>query len=179
MVAVFVALLHGWGQLHLAEAGGPPSPGTPEEDLFARINLSRLERGLSALVPDSRLRELAAQRSADMLNRNYFSHVIPGCDRQSNALGPLATAPAPCDFMALLDSQRVPYLAAGEVLEWNLYLTQFSQDQTDAMVIAELMRSPLHQQILLDVRFTNGSVGVAIGPDKRMIMTVLVTRSGG
>jgi uncharacterized protein YkwD len=56
----------------------PPYSETAEVTVLHLINLFRLEHGVRPLEWDSALVELARLRSADMAERNYFGHDIPG-----------------------------------------------------------------------------------------------------
>ncbi len=149
-----------------------------ESDIFVRVNMMRAQNGIGPVTPDPQLAEIAYRRSSDMVSRNYFSHTFPDCQperdvRWSSALG------IPCNVLGLLDSRRIAYAWAGEILEWNLFLTQFDQQQTDAMAMADFLRSPAHKSILLEPRFTNAGAGVAIGLDKKMIVTIIFTQNPG
>ena len=63
---------------------------TSESQLVTLTNRARASAGLKALKVDSTLRSVARWRSKDMIDRNYFSHDIPGYGKvwdKLNAIG--------------------------------------------------------------------------------------------
>ena len=144
-----------------AQTVAPLSP--VERDVLNRLNAAREAAGVAAVRPAAEISGIAQARSADMVARRYFAHEIPGC----------AASLDRCNVLGILDSRHVSYRWAGEILEWNLFLTRFDQNQTDAMAVEDFLHSPLHRAILLDPRYTEAGVGVAIGPDEKMLLTVV------
>jgi uncharacterized protein YkwD len=55
----------------------PSVDAEAEERMLELVNRERTERGLKALQPDERLREVAREHSRDMFERGYFSHIDP------------------------------------------------------------------------------------------------------
>ncbi|MGH2968187.1 MAG: CAP domain-containing protein, partial [Solirubrobacteraceae bacterium] len=106
----------------------------------------RLDRGLPEIGARPEL-ELAAQRHArDMVRRRYFSHVTPG-GRTMTAR--LRTAGYVGDTVSW---------AAGEVLAWGS-----GKRSTPAAAVAAWMDSPAHRRVLLDRRYRDVGIGVALG----------------
>ncbi|MHB8619742.1 MAG: CAP domain-containing protein, partial [Chloroflexota bacterium] len=135
-----------WGSaLAAAPPAAPVSPS--EQDVLANVNAARRRHGLAPVVLSAGLDQVASWRSADMVAHKYFSHTFPGCNPEEGRWSSLRKAP--CNFLGILDSQHVGYRWAGEVLEWNLFLTQFSPRQTDSMAVNDLLHSPLHRDIIL------------------------------
>ena len=134
-----------------------------ESDVLHRLNDARQAAGIPPVTAASTIDAIARGRSDDMASRNYFAHEIPGCSALLDR----------CNVLGILDSRHISYHWAGEILEWNLFLTRFDQEQADAMAVEDFMRSPLHRAILLDPRYTEAGVGVGLGPDKKMLLTVV------
>jgi uncharacterized protein YkwD len=112
-------------------------------ELLAQINAERRRAGRQPLVPDSRL-DLAAQRHADdMLARSFFAHRAP-------------------DGKTVRERTRAAgyeWLAVGENLAEG---QQTVQEAVDAW-----MRSPGHRENVLDHRFIQTGIGLALGRDPK------------
>ena len=78
---------------------------TSESDLVAMTNRARASAGLKALKVDSTLHSVARWRSKDMIDRNYFSHSIPGYGKVWDKLNAIGYC----------------YNVAGENIGWNNY----------------------------------------------------------
>ena len=74
-----------------------------ESQLVALTNQSRAAAGLKALKVDSTLRSIARWRSKDMIDRDYFSHDIPGCGQ----------------VFDVMSDRGYCYHVAGENIGWN------------------------------------------------------------
>src|SRR5690349_20197954 len=72
-----------------------------ESEMIALINADRASGGLPPLLEHAELRELARERSGDMIARNYFDHAIP---------------PAGEMVFTRMDERQIRYTRAGENL---------------------------------------------------------------
>ena len=124
-----------------------------ERDLVALTNVDRASNGLSALVENERLIELARERSDDMQVRNYFGHEIP---------------PDGTLVFALMDARSIAYRAAGE----NLAANNAGESATVQRAQSDFMNSPSHRANILESRFDEIGVGAIPGPTKN-VFTVL------
>lgn len=104
-----------------------------EKQMLEMVNKERLSRGLSALIFDNKIRDVARSHSEDMLKRGYFSHFTP--EKFS-----------PFDRMAEAD---IHFTYAGE----NLALAP----STD-LAMQGLMNSPGHKANILSKDF--GKIGI-------------------
>ncbi len=109
--------------------------GQAEDQMLAMVNTERTSRGLSPLVMDKKLQDVARSHAQDMLERGYFSHYTP-------------EGLSPFDRM---DQAGISYVAAGENLA-------FSPNVTLAM--QGLMQSPGHRANILSKDF--GKVGIGV-----------------
>ncbi|MFD2512571.1 CvpA family protein [Pontibacter locisalis] len=121
----------------------------PQPELEARmlelLNQERITNGLKPLKPDTALRTVAREHSADMFRRGYFSHYSPeGKDASER-----------------IREAGIRYIAAGE----NLALAP-----TLTIAHEGLMDSPGHRANILQRNY--GRVGIGVmkgGPGKLMI----------
>lgn len=117
--------------------------GAAEGTLWQLLNGARVNNGLAPLQSHGTLVSLARWRSTDMLQRDYFSHTIPGCG---------------CLVYAYYDSNGLKYDWAGENIGWNSGRTD---EESPVRVHEQFMGSPGHRANVLDARFTHGGVGAA------------------
>lgn len=117
--------------------------GAAEGTLWQLLNGARVNNGLAPLQSNGTLVSLARWRSTDMLQRDYFSHTIPGCG---------------CLVYAYYDSNGLKYDWAGENIGWNSGRTDA---ESPVRVHEQFMGSPGHRANVLDGRFTHGGVGAA------------------
>jgi len=122
--------------------------GSAEATLWQLLNGARTNNGLAPLQQHGTLVSLGRWRSADMLNRDYFSHTIPGCG---------------CLVYAYYDSNGLQYDWAGENIGWNSGL---EDSYSPVRVHERFMASPGHRVNVLDARFTHGGVGAAAADNK-------------
>lgn len=106
-----------------------------EVQMLDLINEERRKVGLSELIVDDELREVARAHSADMFEEGYFSHISPDGN-------------TPFDRIR---AAGIPFLVAGE----NLAIAQTVQ-----LAHQGLMNSPGHRANILRPAF--GRVGIAI-----------------
>lgn len=127
-----------------AAAAAVPTPAVGSA-VRCLVNLQRARHGLTPLTASGRLRAAAAAHSADMVARGFFDHVSPGGG-------------------TLTDRARragYPGRTLGEDIGWGTY-----DLATPAAIVAAWMHSPPHRAIILNRRFREIGVGVAIGtPD--------------
>lgn len=128
-----------------AQTSRPPEPPLPyddtivEENVLRAVNRERYEAGLGALRPDERLEGAAQAKAVDEVTRGYFAHQDPD------------GKPA----WPLVASYGYDYEDAGENLARSF-------DSLDEMVDA-WMESPSHRKNILDPRFEDLGVGIAVG----------------
>jgi uncharacterized protein YkwD len=106
------------------------------------VNLQRSRHGLAPLQPSGRLRAAAAAHSADMVSRGFFDHVSPDGGTLSDR------------------ARRAGYhgRTLGEDIGWGTY-----DLGTPSAIVAAWMKSPPHRAIILNRRFREIGVGVALG----------------
>ena len=104
-----------------------------ESELVALTNRSRASAGLKALKVDSVLHSIARWRSKDMIDRDYFSHTIPGYGKVFDKL----------------DAEGYCYKLAGENIGWNTY----PDDQATAAIHQMFMDSSGHRANVLGDRW--------------------------
>ena len=109
--------------------------------MFNANNDQRTKNGEPALTANGCVIYIAQLRSDDMATRNYFSH----------------TSPDSTGAFYLLDAYGVPHGWAGE----NLARNNYSNNQTVAVAIHDLMASPGHRDNLLSPNYTQMGVGFA------------------
>ena len=117
--------------------------GSAEATLWQLLNGARTNNGMAPVQQHGTLVGIARGRSADMLNRDYFSHTIPGCG---------------CLVYSQYDANGVAYLWAGENIGWN---SGIDDAASPVRVHEKFMASPGHRANVLDSRFTHGGVGAA------------------
>jgi len=114
------------------------------------VNAERVKRGLVRLDHDGDLALAAARHAADMVRRDYFSHRTPGGDTYVDRI--LDT-----DYVAS-PSERWTF---GENIGWGK-----RDDATPRALVRGWMRSPTHRGNILDPRFRNAGVAIALGAPK-------------
>ncbi|MGY1708122.1 CAP domain-containing protein [Geodermatophilus sp. SYSU D00758] len=128
-----------------SRAGAPVAAAQPaadpaaEDGVLTLVNAARAEAGCGALAPDEGLAAVARAHSADMRDRDYFSHTDP------DGLDPFDRAEA-----AGIDTARAENIAYG---------------QADAQaVVTAWLGSEGHRANILDCDLRTMGVGVAEGP---------------
>ena len=132
--------------------------GAAEGTLWQLLNGARVNNGMAPLQQNGTLIGLARWRSQDMLNRNYFSHTIPGCG---------------CSVYTYYDSNGVNYVWGGENIGWNSGLAD--SDSPVALHNA-FMNSASHRTNVLNAAFTHGGVGAAAADNAEFLGYVQNTR---
>ncbi len=133
-----------------------PEPAPPADTQLTRdeqvmldlVNQERTSRGLSPLVIDMKLVELARMKSQDMVDLGYFSHQSP-------------TYGSPFDMMR---DAGISYMRAGENLAGS---PQVERAHTS------LMNSPGHRANILNQNYTHIGIGIVEGSRYGKIYTQL------
>jgi uncharacterized YkwD family protein len=114
--------------------------------MLSQVNQERARQGLAPLVADTKLTQLARQKSQDMVNKNYFSHTSP-------------TYGSPFDMMK---AAGVRYRTAGENIACAPSTTRAH---------TALMNSPGHRANILNPAFTHVGIGIVKGGSCGMMFT--------
>jgi uncharacterized protein YkwD len=132
--------------------------GAAEGTLWQLLNGARVNNGMAPLQQQGQLIGIARWRSQDMLNRNYFSHTIPGCG---------------CQVYTYYDANGVNYVWGGENIAWNSGVAD-----GDSPVAAHnaFMNSAGHRANVLNPSFTHGGVGAAAADNQMYLGYVQNTR---
>lgn len=120
-----------------------------EAQVIQLVNQERAKHGLKALKANWELSRVARFKSADMRDRNYFSHTSP-------------TYGSPFD---MIKAFGISFNAAGE----NIAAGQTTPQQ----VMKSWMESPGHRKNILSAQFTEIGVGYAQGGSHRHYWTQL------
>ena len=124
-----------------------------EADLVTLTNRSRASAGLKALKVDSTLKSVARWRSKDMIDRDYFSHTIPGYGKVWDKLHDIGYC----------------YKVAGENIGWNNY----PDDVATAAVHSAFMDSSGHRANILGKTWDVVGIGAYKGPTGKKMWTVI------
>lgn len=122
-----------------------------EESVFKATNAYRKAQGLPELQADQRLVTIARLRSQDMAKRDYFAH----------------TTPDGSDVFAILRTQHVPFVAAGENLARNNYAIK----EAPQVAMNGWIKSPGHRTNLLHPAFGRIGIGLAVAKDGKKYIT--------
>ncbi|WP_243697568.1 CAP domain-containing protein [Geodermatophilus obscurus] len=123
----------------VTRAAAAAADPTAEAAVLALVNEARADAGCGALTADPALAAVARAHSADMRDRDYFSHTSP------EGLSPFDRAE-----QAGVGYSRAENIAFG---------------QSDAAAVMEAwLESPGHRENILDCDLTRLGVGVAEGP---------------
>ena len=122
-------------------------------ELVSRTNRSRASAGLRALKVDSRLASVARWRSKDMIERDYFSHSIPGYGKVWDKLHAI-------DYC---------YKVGGENIGWNNY----PDDVATSGIHKMFMGSSGHRANILGKTWDVIGIGAYKGPTGKKMWTVL------
>lgn len=112
-----------------------------DDDVIRLTNAERARYGLKPLVPDGELSRVARFKSADMRDKNYFSHTSPTYGDPSN----------------MIRHFGVSYRSAAE----NIAAGQ----RTAGEVVQSWMNSPAHRKNILNGTYTHIGTGYATGGD--------------
>jgi uncharacterized protein YkwD len=127
------------------------------------VNAERAKRGLRAVAGSWRLRRAAQGHSDDMVARDYFDHVTPGGSGLAERVGATGYL------------RRRPDWALGEAIGWAEGALA-----TPSALMSAWMASPPHRRVILDGRYRDLGVGVAMaGPQPDAGAAVTVTLDFG
>jgi uncharacterized protein YkwD len=126
---------------------------TSEAQLVTLTNRARASAGLRSLKVDSTLTSVARWRSKDMIDRDYFSHTIPGYGKVWDKLAAI----------------HYCYHVGGENIGWNNY----PDDLATAAIQSSFMGSPDHKANILGSAWDVIGIGAYKGSDGRKMWTVL------
>ncbi len=124
-----------------------PQPATgwnqasAEATLFQLMNGARVNNGRRAVQQHGTLVSLARWRSKDLVDRNYFDHVILGTGYQ---------------VYHWYDLNGLQYSWGGENIGWN---NGYSDADSPIAIHEGFMASPGHRANVLEPSFTHGGVG--------------------
>jgi uncharacterized protein YkwD len=124
-----------------------------ENDLVALTNQSRAAAGRKALRVDSTLRSIARWRSKDMIQRDYFSHDIPGYGR----------------VFDVMSDRGYCYHVAGENIGWN----NASDASATAKIHSKFMGSSGHRSNILGKDWDVIGIGAYKGANGKKMWTVI------
>jgi uncharacterized protein YkwD len=110
------------------------------------INQARAQHGLGALRSAGALTRAASAHSRDMVRRGFFSHSSPSGSTPQQRI----------DRTGYLDGARS--WAVGETIAWGS-----GGLATPGSIVRSWLRSSGHRAILLDGRYDDLGVGIAIG----------------
>jgi hypothetical protein len=108
-----------------------------KSEIINETNIQRQNKGLSALLENTKLNQAALAKANDMFQKQYFEHESP------QGIGP----------GELVSKQNYQYVAVGE----NLILGNFASEKE---VVEKWMASPGHRENILSKRYTE--IGVAV-----------------
>jgi len=133
-VVLALFLVASAGPVTAACFSGPS--GKKKEQILAELNRERQKQGLSPLVCDGEVEDVAQGHADDMARRGYFDHYTPeGLD--------------PTDR---LKAAGVSYISYGENIAWGSH--------TAKSVVSLWMGSPGHRANILD-NYTGVGIGVS------------------
>jgi uncharacterized protein YkwD len=150
-VAVCAACLFGAAEAARACTGATSAPSSAtlaraQSATLCLINAARAQRGLSRLGPTAALARAAGAHSRDMAVRDFFSHDSPG------GLTPAQRI----DRAGYLDGAS--RWSIGEAIAWGA-----GSSASPAAIVRSWLHSPPHRAILLNGRFHDVGIGIAVG----------------
>ena len=136
-----------------AGAGSRPSSASLERAVRATvclINEAREDHGLGALRPTGALAKAAGSHSRDMVRNDFFSHDSPTGSTPKERI----------DRAGYFDGASS--WAMGETIAWGS-----GGRATPSSIVRSWLNSPGHRAILLDGRYKDLGVGIAVGAPGR------------
>jgi len=153
--ALLGAAVFAVGHLHGQPAA---ADATADADLFALTNQDRASNGVPALVQNSTLSSIGEAapysgcsgagtidgRAQDMINRDYFAHLIPPCNQL---------------VWSMMSAFGVDYDSAGENIGWE---SGYGDGSASAnQVNTDFMNSTDHRENILNPKYTDLGIGSA------------------
>ena len=147
-----------------------------EADIHNLINNERQKYGLSPLVYDDELAQIARDHSLDMATRNYFSHDNPegqGPTERAKVAGYNCYKNFGTSYRDGIGENifqnnlynGVTYYNGVPVYDWN------SQSEIASSTVIGWMNSPGHRQNILDSSYDKEGIGIAISSDDKVYIT--------
>lgn len=119
------------------------------------INSERKAVSLTEVAPNSKLNEAAQMKATDMAAKSYFAHVGPDGN-------------GPTSWLAATGYQ---WSSTGEILAYN---TQ----ESESAIVQSWMNSSEHKAIILDGRYTETGIGIAVGTYQGMRVVFVAEEFG-
>jgi len=142
------------------------------KEIVAKINVARAgKNGLLLLRDDPRLTSIAARRSADMIDRDYFSHTDPKTGQEP--------------FLRYLQADNYPYQYAGENIaeikndvSWVPSLltvaTRYTPSELADQFATGWLNSKDHRANIFNPRYTRTGVALSASSDGRRVVATQV-----
>ncbi len=162
------------GPTTVATPSGTPENAVPHADLneaalriIEGVNAARAGQGLTLLRSDPTLTRIASERSADMIDRGYFSHYDPQTGQE--------------ELVYYIQAFRYTYQYAGENIAelkndagWVPPLLTVAARYSAADLANEFVQgwlnSPEHRANILNPHYRRTGVALAFNPDGRRIV---------
>ena len=144
------------GSAHASTRSSSIAPNNLERKAFDLINSERSRKGLSPLVWDGELCQVARLHSSNMGRLNFFNHE-----------GPDGT-----DLLDRISASGIRWKSLGENIAYNQGF-----DDPAGSAVDQWMHSPKHRSNILRDGFTHSAIGIVSTADGRVYLTqVFITR---
>ena len=142
------------GPVGAAAAGSPSADAiaAAEDDALEMINRKRAAAGLAPLRRDSRLGDIAGERSAYMASSGVFSHTHRGG----------------ISVFDIIEARDIEWYGAGEIIAWN---NASDLDYSVAFAVKGWMDSPGHKAIIMSRDYNYVAFGLALAADGKRYWT--------
>jgi uncharacterized protein YkwD len=141
--------------------------GIVSQQIVKGINNARAETGMALLRADSALTQIADQRSADMIARNYFSHQDPSTGQQP--------------LLRYLQASQFAYHFAGEniaevkndsgwVPPWLTVAARYTTEELADKFVQDWLGSQEHRANIFNTHYRRTGVALAVNVDGRRII---------
>ena len=146
-----------------------------ERNIHSLLNLERKKRGLSSLLWDESLHEVARQHSQAMVDLNFFSHNDPdGSDFRDR----YKSGGIECKILI----NDIAYMGAENISQDNLYSSYVykngerffnwnTESEIAESVVKRWMSSKAHRVNILTPYFKRQGIGVAFSDDGKIYVT--------
>ena len=131
-----------------APKASEPTLSDRESFLYKSINDQRAAAGLGKVQLDAAMTDLGRARSADMAQRNYFSHTTPDGTK----------------FLDMLTLRGIAFRYAGEILARNNYPTA----EAAQTAMQSYLTSAPHKAVMLSGRYNYVGIGHALSSEDEM-----------
>ena len=140
----------------------PPTPTQPTNLttlIHSLTNTARAKDNRAVLSFDTKLSDLAKERSEDMIRQNYFSH----------------TSPNSCDLSCRFKNSNYQTLTWGENLAESTSHDMLSNQELAEMFMESWLNSNGHRDNLLSKKFTHQGIGTAVKGGRIVVTVVFAT----